>query len=149
MAKEKKKKKNKKNTSVRLDVIELKDKKSMKKEFKSIVDEIASYNMKMFELEKVGKRRKDRVEINKKQKDYFENMKSIKYKKKISKKLRKSGLLDRLIEILRDNKELIQKGGKVIGMFILAIMSSKVVKEKLDPKTLDKLSTLFELVINI
>ncbi|MDE7090060.1 MAG: hypothetical protein K2O54_08070, partial [Prevotella sp.] len=120
------------------------DKKSTKKKFARAIDDIQTYQMRMYEADKRQNRR-DVRKINKKEGEFYTDMESIKCRKKIGKEWEKTGFVDRLIEIIREAAPIIKLIAKLVCSLIISFLSIEAVKRAISPRLLSKISILFDL----
>ena len=124
------------------------DKKSVKKKFARAIDDIQTYQMRIYEADKRQNRR-DVRKINKKEAEFYTDMESIKCRKKIAKEWEKTGFIDRLMEILHNVAPIIKMIAKLICTLILSFLSIGAIKSRISPNLLSKLTTLFDISMAI
>lgn len=151
MAKKKKKKQKKDQRDyqkVLFNIGEDTSKKTLRKDFSSALNEIQEYRFTLYEIDKLNDKKK-RKEINKKQRDFYTQMESIKARKKMMKKWERDGFLDRLMDTLSVVVPAVRKVAKAVMFLILSFMSIDAIKRFISPETLDKLANVYSLAMAI
>lgn len=151
MGKKKNKKKNKYEdlAIMALDDISMKkSKKSLDKDFKRAIKEIENMRYTLYEADKLTNK-KDRRKINQKEKEFYTDMESVKARKKMAKKWKKSGFLDSMIQLLNEISPFIKMLAKGLCMLIIAFLSLDSIKRIISPEILCKISTVFHLANSI
>lgn len=125
-----------------------KDKKSVDKDFRNALHNIEAMQMELYEADKKANR-KERKKINKKQSEFYTSMESIKCRQKMAKQWEKEGWLDKMINLLHTISPYIKILAKGLCLLIVSFLSLDIVKEKIKPKTLQKITTLFNVASSI
>ena len=151
MSKKKKKKKNKSailGNEVLDNLVDKKSKKSLNKDFKHTLNEIQQYQMELYEADKKSnKKLKNKKKINKKEYSFYTDMESIKKRKKMAKDWEKSGFLDRILDMIENASPFIKLIAKALCMLIITFLSLDVIKKKISPTVLSKITKVFDIAI--
>ena len=151
MSKKKKKKQKKFDNDyqrVLFNLTENVSKKDLRKSFSSAIDEIEEYRFTLDEIDKLNDKKK-RKEINKKQREFYTQMESIKARKKMMKKWENDGLLDRLIKMLSIVVPAVKKLAKAVMLLILSFMSIDAIRRFISPEMVEKLGKVYNLAMVI
>lgn len=124
------------------------DKKSLKKNFKSVLDDIEVYQIEMMEADKKARRKKKR-DVNKQQYIFLKDIDSIKARKKISKKWEKTGFLDTILEMLGDIAPYVKLLARAVCTLIIAFLSIDGIKKVISPNILAKVTKVFDIALSI
>lgn len=146
----KNKKKGKKNDSLTSIFMEVdkgcKKSKDLDKKFKKALNEIEDYQMKLIEVDKMSMYSpKERRKANKKQEEFYTEMNAIKKRQKMAKKWEDTGFLDQMMELLHELSPLIKALAKALCCLIISFLSLEMVQKHISTKTLNKLSTVFNI----
>lgn len=146
MAKKNKKKNKMKQVEMTRDYLNLKSrsKKQLRREFNEAIDDIESYRIQLFEADKRANRH-EKKKINKKEKEFYTSMESIKCRQKMAKKWRKTGFLETIISLLQTASPFIKLLAKGVCMLITAFLSIESVAMYISPETISKLSKIFDI----
>lgn len=125
-----------------------KEKKSMDKDFRMALNDIEVMRMELFEADKKSNR-KEKKKINKKQSEFYTSMESIKCRQKMAKRWEKEGWLDKMLILLHKISPYIKIIAKGLCLLIISFLSLDIVKEKIDPSTIAKLTSLFNVASSI
>ena len=128
---------------------EIKSSKEMKGDMKDVINEIERSRIRLFEADKRNGKRSERRAINRKEKEFVEDMDSIKCRKKIAKKWTNKGFLNTVMEMLKDSIPMVQALAKAIAAFVIAFLSIPAVQEHISPKFLKALTTVFDIAVAI
>lgn len=145
----KKKKKNRiKREYEYLNNIKEKDKKSINKEFKRALKDIEKMQISLYEIDKKYDR-KNRRKINKNEGEVYATIESIKHRKNMAKRWEEKGFLDHMIDLLREVSPFIQLLAKALAGLIITFLSIDGIKKVIKPKTLRKITKVFDIAMSI
>lgn len=150
----KKKKKNKKLNNREMSIVSnlealpFESKKSMNKKFENVIKDIEMYRLQLYEADKRS-RRKERKKINKHEAEFYTSMEGLKCRKNMAKKWEKNGFLDKVISVLQQTVPIIATIAKIVGFLIISFLSIDAVKAAIKPKTLRKISNVFDIAMSI
>lgn len=147
----KKKKKKKHGHRYEMDLFEVaktSSKKSLSRDFEDALDEIEAYRIQLYEADK-KRRKKERRKINKKEGEFYTDMESLKCRKNMARTWEKNGFLDRLIGLLQQVSPIVKSLAKIVMIFIITFLSLDIIKEKINPRTLEKLSRVFNIAMSV
>ena len=151
MSKKHKKKKNKKEQLYKFAEKEGKkgkSKKKLEKKMKKAMKEIQASQIYLYEIDKKQNKKKTK-EINKKEKDFYTSMESLKARKKLSKKWKENGFLDDMISLLKDISPIVKALAKAFCTLIVSFLSVEAIQKVIKPKTLSKIMTVFDFAMAI
>lgn len=148
MGKKHKKKKDKNRQPDIFKGINMASRKKMNAKFRSILDEIEDYRVKLYESDKkASKSRKTRKAINKEEASFFLEMDSIKCRKKISKKWEDTGFMDQMADLLKEVSPFVQLLARALATLITLFLSIPAIKHHISPDMLSKLTTVFDIAM--
>jgi hypothetical protein len=142
----KKKKKKNINNIYRISID--RSKKEISHDYDDILDEIESSRIKLYEADK-RRNRKQRKKINKKEKEFYTDMESIKCRKKMAKKWQKNGFLDTVIHILKSISPLVKMIAKLIASLITAFLSLDCIRSHISTSMLNKITKVFNIAMAV
>lgn len=157
MGKKKKKKKNNKNGKVNkkisyitkeINSLPYESKKSIDKKFQKTIDDIGEYRIQLYEADK-RQRRKERKKINKHEAEFYTDMEGLRCRKRMAKNWENNGFLDRVINLLQQISPLVATLAKIVGLLIISFLSIDAVKATIKPKTLRKISNIYDIAMSI
>ena len=125
-----------------------KNQKSLDKEFKKALNEIEAAQIRLFEADKKA-RKKERKKINKHETEFYTSMQGIKCRQKIAKKWEKKGFFDTILDLLNEISPYVKKIAKLLCTFIITFLSLDVVKTKISPGSLSKISKIYDVASHI
>lgn len=125
-----------------------KGKKKLKKKMRKAMKEIEASQIYLYEMDKKGNRKQVK-EINKKEKEFYTSMESLKARKKISKKWSKNGFLDDIIDLLKEVSPIVKTLAKAFCTLIISFLSIESIQKVIKPKTLSKIMTAFDFAMAI
>lgn len=123
-------------------------KKALDKKFNKALKEIEDAQLFLFEADKEANRRR-RKAINKRESYYLNEMSDIKARRKLSKKWKKTGFLDTLMELLEMVIPIVKLLAKMVCALINSFLSVEGIKENISIKTLNKISKVFDIAMAI
>lgn len=124
-------------------------KKNLYKKYKDLLDDIEYAQFRGFELDKLAKK-DTRRNINKKERDFYYGMESLKKRKKDVKRNSKGdGMLDRFMETVQQLMPVIKTCAKLVMVAIVSILSIDFIQKGISPKTLEKLTTVFQFAMAV
>lgn len=146
-----KKKHKKKNIGTSRAILEYrqKSKKQINKEFKKALDEIEDLRVSMYEADKRDADRRARRKINHDEAEFYTKLESVKTRKKISKKWKKTGFMDHIISLLNEISPLVKLLAKSIASLITLFLSIPFIKRHISPKMVEKISYVFDFAMSM
>ena len=149
MSKKKKKKKSKKYDDMGFIKLE-DDSKSLEKSLKKVMRQIEVDRVNIYEADKKDlKNIKHKKKINKEEQAFISSMRGLKKRKKVLKRWKKDGLFGKVIEILKEGGKAAKTIGKCVAKFIILILSIDTIADKISPKMLNTLNTIFYFAVAI
>lgn len=125
------------------------NRKAMNKQMDDVLKEIEFSRMQIYEIDKRSATRKNRKGINQTEAEFFHDMDSIRCREKISKRWKKKGILETIIEMLNNAVPMIKTLARAIANFITLFLSIPFVKEKISPKFIKRLTMVFDLAMSV
>lgn len=124
-------------------------KKDLYKRYKELLKEIEYEKYHGWELDKLAKK-DTRRNINRKEKEFYDHMKSLKKRRKDMKESSRSeGKLDRLVSAVSDLLPVIKTTAKLVMVAILGLLSVETIQRSISPKVLEKLSAVFKIAMAV
>ena len=123
-------------------------KKHLKKEMNKALKEIEDYNLQLYEDKKkegILSRRK----INKEASKYYDEMEAIRKRVKIANDIEESGLLYKIVKILKSAGPIVKTLARAVASFIAMIFNIKGVSERLKPSTASHLVSVFNMAMAV
>lgn len=154
MAKKKKHKKKHNNDSKYINSLNgilessSKSKKDLQKEFKHALKDIERMQIELFEADK-KQNRKNKKKINKKEKEFYTSMSSLKTRKKMCKEWEETGFLDKMFELLKEAAPIIKIIAKALCVLLITFLSVDAIKAKISPEALAKITKVFDFAMCI
>lgn len=147
MSKKKKKGKNKKEGLQSISILKEVDH-SLDYSYKNLLEEIQDYQMEIYIADKKA-RKKERKKLEKDPYYFATNKERIKQRKKVIKKMESDNFFDRVERLLHEIAPIVIIISRLVASLILSILSLDVVKRRINPRTLGKMKTVYELATSI
>ena len=124
-------------------------KKDLYKQYKNLLDDIEYAQYRGFELDKMAKKDTKR-RINKKEKEFYDEMKNLKRRRKDIKNDSKStGYIDGFLKSMEQIMPAIKLCAKLVMVAIISILSIDFIQRGISPEMLRKITAIFQVAMKV
>ena len=123
-------------------------KKDLMEEYEDLKDEITYYQYKIQKADKKD-RKKRKKKMKKGEGCFLSSSKPFKARKKVLKKIKRGGLLDRFLAFIATHSKTIKAIGRMIAKLICMILNLDSIKRVISKTWMDRLDYVYNIAVNL